>query len=229
MPTDDIKILLVEDDDRIRREICGALTSAGFDVAVSVSAHDARNALFRKLDLVVLDLGLPDGDGLDICRDLRAAGNSVPVLILTARDAPDQRVLGLDAGADDYVIKPFHVPELVARVRTLLRRAHGTVAAGPLRADDVWADPESRSAGRGDARFDLKPREFDLLVFLLRHPGRAWTRVQLLDRVWGIDYDGDERTVDSHVRRLRAIVEDDASDPRFIETVWGVGYRWRSP
>jgi DNA-binding response OmpR family regulator len=131
----------------------------------------------------------------------------------------------LDEGADDYVVKPFHMGELMARVRTILRRAGRTVGTGTVQHDALWLDPESRRAGRDQREISLKPREFDLLLFFMRHPGRTWTRDQLLDRVWGPSFTGDSRTVDLHVRRLRAKIEEDASDPRFIETVWGVGYR----
>ncbi len=225
MPKTEPQILVVEDDSRIRKELLDALRASGYGVEVSVSLESARFALQREHDLMLLDLGLPDGDGLDLCRALRAQGRGLPILILTARDAPDQRVRGLDVGADDYVVKPFHMPELLARVRTLLRRAGRSAGPGPVRIGELWADPESRTAGKGDETFEMTPRELDLLLFFLRHPGRAWTRDQLLDRVWGSTYDGERRTVDSHVRRLRAMVEDDASDPRYIETVWGVGYR----
>lgn len=225
MPKTKTEILLVEDDTRIRNELLDALRAAGFGVDVSVSKRDAELALRREYDLVLLDLGLPDGDGLDLCRNLRNGGRGLPIIILTARDTPDQRVRGLDVGADDYVVKPFHLPELLARVRSVLRRAGRSTGPGPVRCGEVWADPESRTAGRGSAALEMTPREFDLLEFLLRHPGRAWTRDQLLDRVWGSEYEGETRTVDSHIRRLRAHIEDDPSDPRYIETVWGVGYR----
>ena len=219
------RVLLVEDDARIREELCDALGAAGFSVEAAATLREARAALERPLDLLLLDLGLPDGDGLVLCRALRAAGRELPILVLTARDAPDQRVRGLDVGADDYVVKPFHMPELLARVRSLLRRAGRTFGPGKLAHDDLWIDPETRRAGRAEREISLKPREFELLLFLVRNPGRAWTRDQLLDRVWGPDYAGDARTVDLHVRRLRAKIELDASDPRLIETVWGVGYR----
>ena len=219
------RILLVEDDERIRKEMLDALRAAGFDVEVSASARHAQVALQRDYDMVLLDLGLPDGDGLDLCRDLRERGRSVPVIIITARDSPDQRVRGLDVGADDYVVKPFHVPELVARVRSVLRRAGRSAGPGRAHWNDLVADPESRTARRGDKPLDLTRREFDLLLFFLRFPGRTWTRDQLLDRVWGTSFRGDARTVDLHVRRLRAKVEDDPSDPKYIATVWGVGYR----
>lgn len=223
------KLLLIEDDSRIRRELCETLRREGLEVDVAVSLRDGRIAAERQHDLVVLDLGLPDGDGLEIVRALRDAGRSVPILILTARDTPEQRVLGLDTGADDYLVKPFHTGELLARVRSILRRTGRTVGTGSVRHEDLWLDPESRNAGRGEREIALKPREFELLLFLVRHPGRTWTRDQLLDRVWGSSYSGDARTVDLHVRRLRAKIEDDAGDPRFIETVWGVGYRMSEP
>lgn len=223
------RILVVEDDSRIRAELLDALRHAGFDASVAVTLGMARTAAERRHDLILLDLGLPDGDGLELVRELRGAGRAVPILILTARDTPEQRVAGLEAGADDYVVKPFHLPELVARVRGLLRRSGRAVEGGFARHQDLWIDLETRRAGRGEngdaEAFTLKPREFDLLAFLVRHPGRAWTRDQLLDRVWGNDYKGDARTVDLHVRRLRAKIEHDSADPRYIETVWGVGYR----
>ena len=220
-------ILVVEDDDRIRLEVLDALQAAGFEVAVSATLQGAREAVERGCDLILLDLGLPDGDGLDLCRALRAAGEDIPVIILTARDVPEQRVRGLDVGADDYVVKPFHMPELIARIRGVLRRSGQTMRSGVTRLGDLWIDPQARTAGRRDRRLDLKPREFDLLLFLMNHAGRAWTRDQLIDRVWGRSFEGDARTVDLHVARLRSKIEDDPADPRFVETVWGVGYRFQ--
>lgn len=225
MRTKDNELLLIEDDPRIRGEVLEALRQADFRADVAVSVADGRRALEREYALVLLDLGLPDGDGLVLVSELRKAGRGVPIVILTARDDPDQRVRGLEEGADDYVVKPVHLPELVARVRTILRRSGKSVGEGPVRHGDLRIDPSTRQAWRGDAEVTLKPREFDLLLFLTRHPGRAWTRDQLIDQVWGQSYAGDHRTVDLHVRRLRAKVEEDASDPRYIATVWGVGYR----
>ena len=181
--------------------------------------------LERRPDVVLTDLGLPDGSGLDLCRDLRNQGRGLPIMIVTARDAPEARVRGLDIGADDYIVKPFHMPELLARIRTVLRRSGRVVGPGRVENNGLWADPESRTAGKGTQTFELKPREFELLIFLLSHPGRAWTREQLVDRVWGSDFEGDTRTVDSHIRRLRSQIEDDPGDPHYVETVWGVGYR----
>lgn len=219
------RILLVEDDVSIRSRLLAALREAEFTVDFEVTLEEARAGLARDYDLLLLDLGLPDGDGLELCRSVRRADRSLPIIILTARDAPGQRVQGLEAGADDYVVKPFHLPELVARIRCVLRRAGKPAGADRVQSGDLWADPRSRRCGRGERQFELKRREFDLLVFLLQHPGRAWTRDQLLDRVWERGFDGDPRTVDLHVRRLRARIEDDPSTPRFIQTVWGVGYR----
>ena len=225
MATTEPRILVVEDDSRIRRELLDALRRAGLEVDVAVSLRDATVAAERDYALILLDLGLPDGNGLALVGGLREQGRGVPILILTARDAPAQRVEGLEAGADDYVVKPFHMPELVARVKGLLRRSGRSLGKGTVHHDSLWMDPEARKAGKGEHAITLKPREFDLLFFLVCHPGRTWTRDQLLDRVWGASFTGDSRTVDLHVRRLRAKIEDDASDPRYIETVWGVGYR----
>ena len=219
------RILLVEDDENIRRPLLRDLREADFSVDFDVTLEDARRNLERGYDLLLLDLGLPDGDGLELCRSLRRTDPDLPIVILTARDAPEQRVHGLEAGADDYVVKPFHVPELVARLRTVLRRSGRQDSDGRVSCGDLWADPRSRRAGRGDELLDLRRREFDLLVFFLGHKGRTWTRDQLLSRVWGPGYEGDVRTVDLHVGRLRARIEDDPGAPRWIRTVWGVGYR----
>ena len=221
------RIFLVEDDDRIRLEAMDALKAAGFDVQVCATLADAREGVSSGPDLILLDLGLPDGDGLDLCRSLRAAGDDVPIIILTARDEPEQRVRGLDVGADDYVVKPFHMPELIARIRGVLRRSGASQISDVLRAADLWIDAQARTCGKGDLRLDLKPREFDLLLFLMSHPGRAWTRDQLIEKVWGRSFDGDARTVDLHVARLRSKIERDPADPHFVETVWGVGYRFQ--
>ena len=226
MSTTKTKILLVEDDDRIRRELLDSLRASGFSVDIAVSVSDATVSMNRQYDLVLLDLGLPDGDGLDLCRTMRGCGRSVPIIVLTARDSPQERVRGLDVGADDYVTKPFHMPELIARIRSVLRRAGRSVGPGRIQWGAFWCDPDARLAGCENDSFDLKPRELDLFLFFLRHPERTWTRDQLLDRVWGSQYDGDTRTVDLHVRRLRAKIEDDPGDPRCLRTVWGVGYRF---
>jgi len=218
-------ILLVEDDLRIGAELSNALQIAGFGVDLARDLASARQPREHGADLILLDLGLPDGDGLDLCRELRANGSEIPILMLTARDAPQARVEGLEAGADDYVIKPFHLPELLARVRGLLRRAGVPLVQERHALGELWADSKLRVAGDQRGQFELRRREFDLLLFLMCHPGRPWTRGQLLRRVWGADFDGTERTVDIHVRRLRQQIEADPNAPTRLLTDFGVGYR----
>lgn len=210
-------------------EVLDALEAADFEVDVCLSLGSAQDALETEYDLVLLDLGLPDGNGLDLCRNLRRQGRHDPVIILTARDAPSEKVRGLDVGADDYVTKPFHMSELMARVRTVLRRSGRGFGPGHLEWCGLTLDPKTRRALLHGKSLQLTRREFDLLLFLMQHPDRVWTRESLLDRVWGPDYEGDHRTVDLHIRRLRSKVESDPGDPRYIRTVWGVGYNLQNP
>ncbi len=225
----DARILVVEDDRRIREELLAALREAGFQAEPAGTMKDARLGLCHPVDLVLLDLGLPDGDGLDLCQQINRDHPALPVIILTARDGPDQRVRGLDVGADDYVVKPFHLPELLARVRTVLRRTAPERSLEKVELGRLWAEPQARAAGCEDRSLRLKPREFDLLLFLLQNPGRAWTRQQLLDRVWGSHFYGTDRTVDVHIGRLRAEIERNPRAPLYLKTVWGVGYRLEAP
>jgi len=226
------RILVVDDEDAIVQVIEQRLRRDGFEVAV---ANDGARALALMTELqpalAVLDLGLPDMDGLDVLRQWRARGSQVPVIILTARGDEMERVVGLEVGADDYVIKPFSPRELVARIRALLRR---TAAVETLRAQlgahnagsDVELDTAHRVARFRGQTLDLRPREFDLLAVLAMHPGQVWTRDALLRQVWGSDEYIDARTVDVHVRRLRAKLNETAPDADPIQTEWGVGYRW---
>ncbi|MFJ9815809.1 response regulator transcription factor [Streptomyces sp. NPDC101151] len=219
------RILVVDDDPTVAEVVAGYLDRAGFTVdrAADGPAALARAAAHRP-DLVVLDLMLPGMDGLQVCRRLRAHG-PVPVVMLTARGDEDDRILGLEVGADDYVTKPFSPRELVLRVESVLRRARPTVPRGPLGAAGLSVDPVARRATKNGTELSLTVREFDLLAFFLRHPGRAFGREELMREVWGWDF-GDLSTVTVHVRRLRGKVEDDPARPRLIQTVWGVGYRF---
>lgn len=223
---DSDRILLVEDDVRVRHELRSALAAEGFAVSEAPDLGRARSHDPASHSVVLLDLGLPDGDGLAFCRELREAGTITPIIVLTARDAARDRVRGLDAGADDYVVKPFEIDEVLARIRSVLRRARQQVPQQIYRCGELWADPQSREAGRGDRRIEFAPREFDLLLFLLKNPGKAWTRDQLLEHVWGVRGGvGDSRTIDLHVRKLRRKLEDNPASAKLIATVWGVGYR----
>jgi two-component system alkaline phosphatase synthesis response regulator PhoP len=224
-------ILVVDDEVKIVKTVKAYLESAGFRVAV---AEDGQVALtmFRheKPALVILDLGLPGMDGLDVARTLRRESD-VPMIMLTARVDEADKLIGLELGADDYVTKPFSPRELVARVRAVLRRVGGEreQATPPIVAGDVQIDLERRQVTVGAQTVDLTPTEFDLLAVMARHPGRVFTRLELLDRVQGYAFEGYERTVDAHVKNLRQKIEPDPKQPRYLLTVYGVGYRFREP
>ncbi|WP_245674848.1 response regulator transcription factor [Herbidospora cretacea] len=222
-----MRILVVEDDPTLAGVVSDYLVRAGHVVA---HAADGPSGLDRAItegpDLVVLDLMLPGLDGLEVCRRLRAA-SAVPVIMLTARGEEDDRIAGLEVGADDYVTKPFSPRELVLRVESVLRRSRAAVPAvrGPLGAAGLTLDPETHRAAKDGVELALTLREFDLLAHFLSHPHRAHTREELMREVWGWDF-GDLSTVTVHVRRLRGKIEDDPAQPRLIHTVWGVGYRF---
>lgn len=228
-------ILVVEDEPDIARLIDLHLSDAGFDVDVE---HTARGGLERARrnghDLVILDLMLPDGDGLDICRALRASADYTPILILTARSTELDRVVGLEVGADDYLVKPFAVRELVARVKAILRRVELSTGVAQrsisrLEIEGLVIEPEKRGVTVNSKPVELTVTEFDLLVQLATNPGRVYTRAQLLDLVWGVASDSYEHTVNAHVNRLRAKIEPDPAHPFYVRTVWGVGYRFVDP
>ncbi|MGP4051971.1 response regulator transcription factor [Streptomyces sp. 2A115] len=222
---DRTRVLVVDDDPTVAEVVAGYLDRAGYDVD---RAGDGPSALARAAahwpDLVVLDLMLPGMDGLEVCRRIRGRG-PVPVIMLTARGDEDDRILGLEVGADDYVTKPFSPRELVLRVESVLRRARPATTEHPLHAPGLTVDPGGRRATKNGAELALTVREFDLLAFFLRNPGHAYSREELMREVWGWDF-GDLSTVTVHVRRLRGKVEDDPARPRLIQTVWGVGYRF---
>jgi two-component system, OmpR family, alkaline phosphatase synthesis response regulator PhoP len=221
------KILVVDDEKKLVAILKGYLEQAGFAVA---TAYDGQQALtvFRheKPTLVLLDLNLPQIDGLDVCRTMRKESN-VPVIMITARVEEADRLIGLELGADDYIVKPFSPREVVARVRTVLRRTEGEPArAEALSAGDLALDLGKHSARLNDRALDLTPTEFDLLAVLMQNPGRAFTRLQLLDQVQGEAFEGYERTIDAHVKNLRQKIERDPKNPRYILTVFGVGYKF---
>jgi DNA-binding response OmpR family regulator len=226
-------ILVVDDETTLRETLVDALEAEGFRV---VSAADGREALTRfradRPDLVLLDVMLPELSGVEVCRIIRAE-SSVPIVMLTAKDAELDKVVGLELGADDYVTKPFSLRELSARIRAIFRRAEQVVAVdappGVVDLERVQVDLAGHRLLRDGQTLPIKPKAFELLTFLIRHPGQVFTRDQLLERVWGYDYAGETRTVDVHVHWLRSQVEEDPSTPRFIHTVRGVGYVFRRP
>ena len=226
-------ILVVDDETTLRETLVEALETEGFRV---VAAADGREALtkFRaeRPDLVLLDLMLPELSGIEVCRIIRAE-SGVPIVMLTAKDSELDKVVGLELGADDYVTKPFSLRELSARIRALFRRSEASVAveAPPAAVDlgRVQVDLAGHRLLRDGETLSIKPKAFELLAFLIRHPGQVFTRDQLLERVWGYDYAGETRTVDVHVHWLRSQVEEDAAAPQFIHTVRGVGYVFRRP
>ncbi len=223
-----MRVLVVDDDPAVSGALNRALRLEGYEVSVAVDGPPALEEIaIRPPDAVILDIGLPTIDGLDVCRRLRAADNDTPVLMLTARDAINDRVQGLDAGADDYLVKPFALAELLARLRALLRR-RPEESGEVLRFADLTLDPVTREARRGDRQFTLTRIEFDLLELLLRHPRQVLTRELILDRVWGYTFDSGTNSLAVYVGYLRRKTEA-GDEPRLIHTARGVGYVLREP
>ncbi len=219
------KILLVEDDQTLLQMLAFNLTREGYAVITASDGVAALNlAREQRPDLVLLDIMLPELDGLSVCRTLRRE-TSIPIVLLTARGGEVDRIVGLDSGADDYIAKPFSLGELYARLRAVLRRGSREPATR-LESGDLAIDLVGHRAWRCGADLNLTPREFDLLAELIRHKDAVLTRDLLLQRVWGYDYAGDTRTVDVHIRGLREKIEDEPANPRRIETVRGIGYRF---
>jgi two-component system response regulator RegX3 len=220
-------VLVVEDEESFSDALSYMLRREGFDAVVADSGPAALAEFDRAgADIVLLDLMLPGLPGTEVCRALRAR-SSVPIIMLTAKDSEIDKVVGLELGADDYVTKPYSARELVARIRAVLRRqgdgepaAEGVLEAGPVRMD-----VERHTVSVGGEPVALPLKEFDLLEFLLRNAGRVLTRAQLIDRVWGADYVGDTKTLDVHVKRLRAKLEPDPANPKYLQTVRGLGYK----
>jgi two-component system alkaline phosphatase synthesis response regulator PhoP len=220
-------ILVVDDEPKIVKQAQDYLERSGFRV---VTAGDGPLALAQARhespDVVVLDLNLPGMDGLDVCRILRRESD-VPIIMLTARVEETDRLIGLELGADDYITKPFSPRELVARVRAILRRVQGGLRQpGSVRAADLEIDLDGHRVTRNGETIDLTRTEFNLLAVLAQHPGQAFTRAQLLDHLYGVAYEGYDRSVDAHIKNLRRKLEIDPADPRYVVTVYGIGYRF---
>ncbi|SDN68426.1 response regulator transcription factor [Vreelandella arcis] len=228
-------VLIIEDNPGIGELVRIHVAELGM-TPVLCERGDTGLARFREggIDLVILDLMLPGMDGLSVCREIRSGKGYVPVLMLTAKSTELDRVLGLEIGADDYLTKPFSVAELSARVKALFRRVDAMASAPAaetsneaLTADGLRIDPARRRVFIHEQAVELTAREFDLLWHFASHPGRVFSRIQLLDAVWGYSHEGYEHTVNTHINRLRGKIETDPAHPAFIQTVWGVGYRFR--
>lgn len=229
------KILVVEDDRDIAKILKMHLQDMGFEVSLKYDGTKGLDAaLSGSFDMIILDIMLPGVDGLELCRKVRQKPGYVPILMLTAKSAEIDRVLGLEIGADDYLTKPFSLPELQARVRALFRRVEalsytvGEDSKKIIETGQLVIDQEERRVTLKGTPIHLTAKEFDLLVRFAETPGRVYTRSQLLDLVWNYSYQGYEHTVNSHINRLRAKIEEDPARPRYILTVWGVGYKFAS-
>ncbi|NGN65929.1 response regulator transcription factor [Streptomyces sp. A7024] len=222
------RLLVVEDDPTLRELLSASLRLAGFDVAAAESGAQALASVReQRPELIVLDVMLPDIDGFEVVRRLRAQQADPPVLFLTARDAPEDRIGGLRAGGDDYVTKPFNLEELVLRIRAILRRAGGRQPDGRITVGDLELDPDSHQVSRGGQPVELSPTEFSLLRVLMEHAGQVLSKDQLLQLVWQYDFGGDDSIVASYISYLRRKV--DATEPKLIHTVRGTGYVLRRP
>jgi two-component system response regulator MprA len=222
-------VLVAEDDQRVRDSLARALVYEGYEVDLAVDGADALvHIADNPPDAIVLDVQMPNVDGITVCRRLRQAGDHTPVLMLTARHEVSDRVAGLDAGADDYLVKPFALDELLARMRALLRRTSVTGGQETLRVADLVLDPLRRQVRRGDRGIDLTKTEFDLLELLLHNAGIVLTRDQLYERIWGYDFETSSKSLDVYVSYLRRKTEE-GGEPRLLHTVRGVGYTVREP
>jgi len=226
-------ILIIEDNKELAHLLSLHLQDLSFNVDIALDGLSGiTRAESQSYDLIILDLMLPGLDGLEICKRLRSRPSYVPILMLTSKSSELDRVLGLEIGADDYVTKPFSIVELMARVKAIFRRIEKMKneekdgLCTPIHTGDMIIDTEKRSVLLEGRTVDLTTKEFDLLFHFARHPGRVYTRSQLLDSVWGYGHDGYEHTVNSHINRLRAKIEKDPAQPRYILTVWGVGYKF---
>lgn len=230
---DNSHILIVEDDSEISELVRINLKDQGYRVDVAIDGSEGYQKIRKgSYELVILDLMLPGMDGLNICKKMRSQNDETPVLMLTAKSEEFDKVLGLELGADDYLTKPFSIRELVARVKALIRRTQKPAeqSAGPtdelISIGSLNIEPAKHKATLDDKSLNLTAKEFDLLTLFARNPGRAFTRQELLNEVWGYQFNGYEHTVNTHINRLRAKIEPDPSEPKYLKTVWGVGYRF---
>lgn len=230
----DKNILIVEDDQDISHLIKMHLQDMGAKVSCQYDGHNAwQDFQQHHYDLVILDIMLPVMDGLEICKRIRASDAAyTPILMLTSRSSEMDRILGLELGADDYLTKPFAILEMLARVKALFRRVEALqsqdIKHKVISFNGLIIDPQSRQVTRDGITLDLTAKEFDLLLYFAQHPGQVFNRLQLLDQVWGYSHEGYEHTVNSHINRLRSKLETDSRNPRYIKTVWGVGYQFIS-
>ncbi|MFF2089797.1 response regulator transcription factor [Paenibacillus sp. NPDC058174] len=225
------QVLIVEDDANIRRFISINLINNGFVVSEAACGEEAlQRFMEHRPDVVVLDIMLPDADGFEICRQLREREPAVIIVFLTARGQDLDKIKGLEIGADDYIVKPFNPLELVARIKAILRRTETALkpVSSVIESGSIRMDLNANKVFKHDSIIELTPKEFQLVRTFLERPDTALSRNELLNLVWGEDYVGDPKTVDVHVRKLREKLEEDSSKPERIETVWGLGYRWRN-
>jgi DNA-binding response OmpR family regulator len=227
------RILVIEDNPDIARLVELHLQDLSFHVDIARDGHSGlEQAVNGNHDLIILDIMLPGLDGLEVCRRLRAASDNTPILMLTAKTTELDRVLGLELGADDYLTKPFSIMELLARIKAIIRRSSLSNKAAPdtsaetISINGIDIDPARRTVSISDNPVELTAREFDLLLHFASHPGRVFSREQLLNQVWGYGHEGYEHTVNSHINRLRKKIEQNPADARYILTVWGVGYKF---
>jgi len=227
-----IRILVVEDDKAILTGITDLLESEGYEVTTAVDGKEALVKYSReKPTLILLDIMMPEKSGYDVCREIRKKDTSTPIVMLTAKGQELDKVIGLELGADDYIVKPFGINELLARIRVQLRRLESKTRdrdLEPISFGDVRVDPKTFNCTKGNEKFFLSSKELSLLQYLIEHNGEVIDRFTLLDEIWGIKYQGTTRTLDQHIAKLRQKIENDPSNPIYIQTVHGVGYRFAS-
>jgi len=225
-----MNILLMEDEDSIRKFVVVNLKREGYTVLEARSVTEAKEILESgiDIDIALLDVMLPDGDGVEVCQALRAKDKRIGIIMLTAKAQEEDKIKGLESGADDYVTKPFSPAELMARVRTLLRRVDIKIDENIIECAEFKIYPKQGRVSKNDIEIDLTPIEFDMVKYFVKNPNKALHRNEILDQVWGKNYFGDYKIVDVNIRRLRQKIEKDPSNPEYIETVWGRGYRWRT-